>query len=460
MNKLTKESLILLAMELEYPEIIKFCQTSKKINNDVCKNNNFWLRKLYFKYPFSKNLYFDTSNMKNMYENIEKEINKKFEENSENIIIEEFDKPSFIKSEFADFLLNTNFDITYNNIPINFIFYNILKRKIFSYSLANILVNIYLAKYKFVENDGKTYYKVGPEMNKYLDSYLTELENKNIDEKRSFNRNKFQFNKISSIIYSLFIKKSLTVFENRELSDSIQILKYLKNIIKKKITRKCNNSKDPISFTLIENLDDEHYIRLESGECWEFESLLDYIQNYTQGVNDASKLKNYSSKVIWKNNEELNKILNNPIAIKSGFVNWFNSKNIQVGYISDKTLKMLKRTASLLSSKGGEFQDALEKELNREQLEELKKAGNDINKIKNAEIAKEIEFTINNTLKSMAIENFFNYYNSLSNEEKNALKEIDNELENTLINCRTGHFCVFGFADILLSDYNKIIGFK
>ena len=50
----------------------------------------------------------------------------------------------------------------------------------------------------FIENGGK-YYRAGPEMNRYLDSQLTELENTG-----QFDRNKFARNKISKIIFSLF----------------------------------------------------------------------------------------------------------------------------------------------------------------------------------------------------------------------------------------------------------------
>ena len=46
MEKLPKDMIIYLAMEMELLEIISFCNTSKKINERVCKNNIFWRNKI------------------------------------------------------------------------------------------------------------------------------------------------------------------------------------------------------------------------------------------------------------------------------------------------------------------------------------------------------------------------------------------------------------------------------
>ena len=42
-----KDVIILIALELDTPEILKLCRTSKKFNNALCKNDFFWLRKDY-----------------------------------------------------------------------------------------------------------------------------------------------------------------------------------------------------------------------------------------------------------------------------------------------------------------------------------------------------------------------------------------------------------------------------
>lgn len=47
-----KQSLILIAMELDLPSVLNFCKSSKKINNSVCKNKFFWINKLKKDYNF------------------------------------------------------------------------------------------------------------------------------------------------------------------------------------------------------------------------------------------------------------------------------------------------------------------------------------------------------------------------------------------------------------------------
>jgi len=47
-----KQSLILIAMELDLPSIINFCKTSNKVNKSVCKNKFFWINKLKKDYDF------------------------------------------------------------------------------------------------------------------------------------------------------------------------------------------------------------------------------------------------------------------------------------------------------------------------------------------------------------------------------------------------------------------------
>jgi len=46
MEKLEKDQLFLLALELDLPELISFCQTNKRINNLICKRNDIWYYKL------------------------------------------------------------------------------------------------------------------------------------------------------------------------------------------------------------------------------------------------------------------------------------------------------------------------------------------------------------------------------------------------------------------------------
>jgi hypothetical protein len=46
MDKLSKDELFLIAIDLDMPSLINFCQTSKNVNRKVCENNYFWVHKL------------------------------------------------------------------------------------------------------------------------------------------------------------------------------------------------------------------------------------------------------------------------------------------------------------------------------------------------------------------------------------------------------------------------------
>jgi len=51
MDKLPTDIHILIALELEYPELISLCRTSKIINNRLCKNITFWNNKFIKEFP-------------------------------------------------------------------------------------------------------------------------------------------------------------------------------------------------------------------------------------------------------------------------------------------------------------------------------------------------------------------------------------------------------------------------
>ena len=46
MEKLTKDELFIIAMQLDLPEILKLCSSNKKINNRLCLRDNIWIDKL------------------------------------------------------------------------------------------------------------------------------------------------------------------------------------------------------------------------------------------------------------------------------------------------------------------------------------------------------------------------------------------------------------------------------
>jgi hypothetical protein len=198
MEYLPKDVLVLLAMEMSYPEILKFCQTNKNINRAVCKNNYFWRNKLYKDYPS-----LEEKDYLKVYSYIalgKKILDKTFDPHMQNV---GFQKLIYIKQELLNFLLNADLG-TYKTdnleVPINYILLPVLDKNIFNIATTSTLFRKYLNKYKFMEGE-KIYYRVGPEMDKYLNKQLTELEN---NTNKPFNRNKFTFNRINEIVHKLF----------------------------------------------------------------------------------------------------------------------------------------------------------------------------------------------------------------------------------------------------------------
>ena len=42
MEKLGKDQLFLLAIELDFPQLLKFCESSKRINDLLCQKDDIW----------------------------------------------------------------------------------------------------------------------------------------------------------------------------------------------------------------------------------------------------------------------------------------------------------------------------------------------------------------------------------------------------------------------------------
>lgn len=51
LEEFPKDVLFRLALELNIPDILKLCSTNKRINSSVCKNQNFWLKKIMIMFP-------------------------------------------------------------------------------------------------------------------------------------------------------------------------------------------------------------------------------------------------------------------------------------------------------------------------------------------------------------------------------------------------------------------------
>ena len=199
MDTLSKDVLVLLAMELNYTDIIKFCSTSKNINKYVYQNNDFWRNKLYKEYPFSRNL--DTTNSRKLYHEIVKEldIEKVNTFTEEDINVTEFDTPVYLRPELVDFLLQADLGVIgKNQIPQKYFIFPFLRKGILRTPMITSLLSSYLKKHQFVEN-GKFKYRVGDDMNRYLGKYLKQVEDDDIAYRIPFNRNGFDFNRLRNL---------------------------------------------------------------------------------------------------------------------------------------------------------------------------------------------------------------------------------------------------------------------
>ena len=207
MENVSKDVLFMIAIDMDYPDILKFCSTSKRINRDICANNNFWRNKLYKKYPFLLPHIQKRNDLKFLYRDVEKEIEKlKTKSDRNNSFNTGFDKLKYISPEFTNFFLNADFgNISGTVVPFNYVLWPLLQKGIFTMALAQRLITIHLKKYKYYDEDGiKVYYSASPDMNLYLNNTLTELEN---DGTKPFDRNKFFFKNISRIFLKGFSNK-------------------------------------------------------------------------------------------------------------------------------------------------------------------------------------------------------------------------------------------------------------
>ena len=231
--------------------------------------------------------------------------------------------------------------------------------------------------------------------------------------------------------------------------------------LRKALGRRCRNDEDPWDETPVNEIPAANYIRLENGNCWDIESLMEYIRGI-DGRNDASGFKNYGSNKIWENTNDLKRILDHPLAIAENFRGWMESRDIipVIGSISDETLNQLYIAAQLLVSRGPAFDEAIKKHLTPRQYDVYMKAtGGDAYKnltIANRTDRSDITNTIRTVIKSEAVANMWNYYNSLSQIEKDALELVEPGLRSDLISCKSANLCVYVLARVMKRAMNRV----
>jgi hypothetical protein len=125
-----------------------------------------------------------------------------------------FGQPSFLSPELVAFLRTANFgNVPGTNTPLRDVLEPVLQYGILSRAIMTPLLTIYeFANGLRFEQDGKKFFRAGPEMVTNLGPYLTALEasdraktdaqlvDKNGKKKLRFDRNKFVYNRLQSIV--------------------------------------------------------------------------------------------------------------------------------------------------------------------------------------------------------------------------------------------------------------------
>ena len=206
METASRDVLIKIALELDYIDILSWCVSNKHVNEKVCKNQDFWRILLYKDYSFiPKN--FKSKDNRKLYKLLRETIVSK------NV----YNKPVYISENMKQFLQNTDFGsyklstkddnvrsfgTNYklsqgdnhedNDVPISEILNLTLDKNILSRPALTTLITYYL-RGKKSRND-ETFLKIDEHMDKYL--------GKDLD----FDKQRFQYNKIRSIIAPNILK--------------------------------------------------------------------------------------------------------------------------------------------------------------------------------------------------------------------------------------------------------------
>ena len=216
MENLPKDVLFLLAIEMNYADILNFCKSSKRIDEYVCKNKFFWLNKLSKPNLNARNYKFPI---------IPDELKR-------HAYVYRY--PVFIRRELVDFFLNADMGVILNtDIPLQNIIWPILRKGIADQGLINALMAIYSSKHIF-RDERKRYFRAGPDMEKYLGDTLDKLER----ESGQFSRHPFSRNKIDFFYVNRIIKpyvyptENLTETQINDLKSNYILLKNVSDIIK------------------------------------------------------------------------------------------------------------------------------------------------------------------------------------------------------------------------------------
>ena len=117
MDKLPKDVVAEIAMELNNIDIIRLCKSNKKFNQNVCENESFWLNKILKEYPQVKNFKKIGNTYREIYQNLYLAEKKEIfiEINIESHLYEDEDEDDY-EDEDEDSKINIGITIKYNRM--------------------------------------------------------------------------------------------------------------------------------------------------------------------------------------------------------------------------------------------------------------------------------------------------------------------------------------------------------
>lgn len=241
----------------------------------------------------------------------------------------------------------------------------------------------------------------------------------------------------------------------------------------KALGRRCVNDADPWDGTPVIEIPDNEYIRLSNGMCWHVQSLMEYIRG-KEGLNESKGLVGYASPKLWEDESDVKRIIEHPLVIadpewRRYFMNLIYGRMTDA--ISEDTLIMMYTTASLFVSRGKPFNDLLRNFLTPKQYDIfMKYTDGDAYKRDSIPLdqqREEIDNAITLVMKGKAAVTFWDYYDRLSPEEKEAIKSFRASFEADLRHCRFGKgknaenkLCVYVMANIILPVVYRVADIK
>lgn len=216
MDKLSKDTLILLALELNISDVLSLCRTKKMINEKVCENRNFWRQKLEIDFPGRK--YDESINPKDIYMIYHQSKDIKLPESGGGLKM-----PVFIKYPLKKFLLDTNYGP--HDAEIKTIIKPLLAQDVMARYIIGSLFGFWAKQNRFtVLEDGRerTYLRADDAMRSNLGPYLKQV----VTKFPKFDPNKFKFARFQNII-------SPGITRNNQLSS--EQLEYTKDPYVKRI---------------------------------------------------------------------------------------------------------------------------------------------------------------------------------------------------------------------------------